>query len=268
MVVREFFALRRAVAGLGERARAGVAGGGVGGRGGGADVAERARVLRRADEMAARRMTAGARRDDARRPSCCSGIAVAHYSFGRRGSRVGAALFVDRRVRRRWRCRWRRAAGRVGRARRSPAGPRSRATRAEASPGPRVVDAPARRRVARIHPAAGGRRAAAELRAAARGGRGDGPGDGPPDAAGSGVGRGRDRHVSAEERRAIGRRVLRARRRPRAVDLLPDHCFSHALVHLGFIRDEPNTSTALARAAALGISRRRRAPRRRRRAGR
>lgn len=26
------------------------------------------------------------------------------------------------------------------------------------------------------------------------------------------------------------------------VDLLPDHCFSHALVHLGFIRDQPNTS--------------------------
>ena len=27
------------------------------------------------------------------------------------------------------------------------------------------------------------------------------------------------------------------------VDLLPDDCFSHALVHLGFIRDQPNTST-------------------------
>jgi predicted AlkP superfamily phosphohydrolase/phosphomutase len=26
------------------------------------------------------------------------------------------------------------------------------------------------------------------------------------------------------------------------VDLLPDHCFSHALVHLGFIRDQPNAS--------------------------
>lgn len=26
------------------------------------------------------------------------------------------------------------------------------------------------------------------------------------------------------------------------VDLLPDHCFSHALVHLGFVRDEPNAS--------------------------
>jgi len=26
------------------------------------------------------------------------------------------------------------------------------------------------------------------------------------------------------------------------VDLLPDHCFSHALVHLGFIRDQPNAA--------------------------
>jgi predicted AlkP superfamily phosphohydrolase/phosphomutase len=30
----------------------------------------------------------------------------------------------------------------------------------------------------------------------------------------------------------------------RPVDLLPDHCFSHALVHLGIIRDQPNSSTA------------------------
>ena len=28
----------------------------------------------------------------------------------------------------------------------------------------------------------------------------------------------------------------------RGVDLLPDHCLSHALVHLGFVRDEPLTS--------------------------
>jgi predicted AlkP superfamily phosphohydrolase/phosphomutase len=33
-----------------------------------------------------------------------------------------------------------------------------------------------------------------------------------------------------------------ARSDDRMVDLLPDHCFSHALVHLGFIRDEPNAS--------------------------
>ena len=34
-----------------------------------------------------------------------------------------------------------------------------------------------------------------------------------------------------------------ARDDTRAVDLLPDHCFSHALVHLGFIRDLPNAAT-------------------------
>ncbi len=35
-----------------------------------------------------------------------------------------------------------------------------------------------------------------------------------------------------------------ARGDSRPIDLLPDYCFSHALVHLGFIRDEPNTSAA------------------------
>src|SRR4051812_17902544 len=30
----------------------------------------------------------------------------------------------------------------------------------------------------------------------------------------------------------------------RPIDLLPDHCFSHALVHLGLVRDVPNTSAA------------------------
>ena len=34
-----------------------------------------------------------------------------------------------------------------------------------------------------------------------------------------------------------------ARHDTRAVDLLPAHCFSHALVHLGFIRDQPNAAT-------------------------
>jgi predicted AlkP superfamily phosphohydrolase/phosphomutase len=34
-----------------------------------------------------------------------------------------------------------------------------------------------------------------------------------------------------------------ARQDSRPVDLLPDYCFSHALVHLGFIRDQPNAAT-------------------------
>lgn len=33
-----------------------------------------------------------------------------------------------------------------------------------------------------------------------------------------------------------------ARSDDRVIDLLPDDCFSHALVHLGFIRDQPNAS--------------------------
>jgi predicted AlkP superfamily phosphohydrolase/phosphomutase len=35
-----------------------------------------------------------------------------------------------------------------------------------------------------------------------------------------------------------------ARDDTRAADLLPDHCFSHALVHLGFVRSVPNSSVA------------------------
>src|SRR3970040_564819 len=45
------------------------------------------------DEVAARRMTAGAIATSVS-AVVLLGIAVAHYSFGRRGSRVGAALFV------------------------------------------------------------------------------------------------------------------------------------------------------------------------------
>ena len=38
-----------------------------------------------------------------------------------------------------------------------------------------------------------------------------------------------------------------ARGDDRAIDLLPDHCLSHALVQLGFVRDEPITSAAWGR---------------------
>jgi hypothetical protein len=36
-----------------------------------------------------------------------------------------------------------------------------------------------------------------------------------------------------------------ARGAPQSIDLLPDHCFSHALVHLGVVHQEPSTSQAL-----------------------
>jgi len=35
-----------------------------------------------------------------------------------------------------------------------------------------------------------------------------------------------------------------ARGDDRPLDLLPDHCFSHVLVHLGFVRDEPSSAAA------------------------
>ena len=63
--------------------------------------------------------------------------------------------------------------------------------------------------------------------------------------------------------RSAGRRITSAAT-TRAVDLLPDHCFSHVLVRLGLLRDEPNSSASLARAAALEHPRRRGRQRRRR----
>ena len=48
----------------------------------------------------------------------------------------------------------------------------------------------------------------------------------------------------AEERRAIaGRYYVRGDTAP--IALLPDHCFSHVLVHLGLVRREPNSSASL-----------------------
>ena len=39
----------------------------------------------------------------------------------------------------------------------------------------------------------------------------------------------------------------------RAIDILPDHCFSHILVHLGIVRDEPASSGALRARPLWGI---------------
>ena len=103
---------RRAVAGLGERPRARLA------------VRRRRRrrlvlmwlnvdgLSRRSTRRAARRMTAGAAATTAT-ALVLLGLAAAHYSFGRRGSRVGAALLAIAVVRIAG------AAGRRARARRS-----------------------------------------------------------------------------------------------------------------------------------------------------
>ena len=93
IVAREFFAMDamspgwasvRLLAWLSARAR---------GRRGGADVAQRARFEQALGDEAARRMTAGAIATTASALVLLT-IAVAHYSFGRRGSRVGASLFA------------------------------------------------------------------------------------------------------------------------------------------------------------------------------
>ncbi len=93
IVVREFFALRVLSPGWASVRDAGLDGCRVGRGGIDLDVAERPRVPyrpdRRCDEANDRRR---ARHD--RVGGVLLAIAIAHYSFGRRGSRVGASLFV------------------------------------------------------------------------------------------------------------------------------------------------------------------------------
>ncbi len=192
-------------------------------------------------EMAAWRMTAGAIATSAS-AAVLLGIAIAHYSFGRRGSRVGASLFAIAVI----------ASLALPLAARGPAvapaapvaaGIAEREwTRTEALPGPRVVmlllDGAS---LDYILPRVAEGRLPAFARLLEKGALMDLATIRPtqPDPVWAAVATGM---YPVEERRAIGRVVLRAER-PAAVDLLPDHCFSHALVHLGFIRDEPNAST-------------------------
>ncbi len=190
-------------------------------------------------EDATRRMTAG-RSPRPRRRGVLLVIAIAHYSFGRRGSRVGASLFVLATFAslasaaggarsRRGSARLQLRDGRVQAARRrAPGQPRVTMILLDGASLDYVLPRVAEGQVA-------------GLCAATRERGGDGSGDGASDAARSGVGGGRHRNVSVEERRSIGGPLL-ARSDDRIVDLLPDHCFSHALVYLGFIRDEPNAS--------------------------
>ena len=118
-------------------------------------------------EMAAWRMTAGAIATSAS-AAVLLGIAIAHYSFGRRGSRVGASLFAIAVI----------ASLALPLAARGPAVRASRPVAAGIADGNRRAPsalagtarhhAPARRRVARLHPAAGRRGPAAGVRPAAR----------------------------------------------------------------------------------------------------
>ena len=96
----------------------------------------------------------------------------------------------------------------------------------------RVVDDPARGRVARPDRAGGGRGAPAELRAAARARRLAAPGDDAADAAGPGVDRGGHRQAAVQERHPVRRRPTRRWPAHDALEVLPDYCYSHALVRV------------------------------------
>jgi predicted AlkP superfamily phosphohydrolase/phosphomutase len=191
-------------------------------------------------EDAARRMTAGAVATSASAGVLLT-IAIAHYSFGRRGSRVGASLFVlavfaslALPVAARGRA--------VDLAIPISAVPQSQAPAGVASAGPRVtmllLDGASfdyvLPRVAEGRLPAFARlleKAAVMDLATVR--------PTQPDPVWAAVATGM--YPSKNGVRSAASYF--ARNDDQAVDLLPDHCFCHALVHLGFIRDRPNEAT-------------------------
>lgn len=192
-------------------------------------------------EDAAWRMTAGAIATSASAGVLLT-IAIAHYSFGRRGSRVGASLFVLAAfaslalpVAARGRA--------VDPAVPIPAPPQAQAPPRGGGAGPRVtmllLDGASfdyvLPRVAEGRLPAFARlleKAAVMDLATVR--------PTQPDPVWAAVATGM--YPSKNGVRSAASYF--ARNDDRGVDLLPDHCFSHALVHLGFIRDHPNEATS------------------------
>ncbi len=192
------------------------------------------------DETAVRRMTAGAAATTAT-AIVLFGLAVAHFSFGRRGSRVGAALLTIA------------VFGSLALpiAARGPAvpaapGPALLRTplQAPASTGPRVtmllldgasLDA--------IWPRAAGGRLPNFARLLENGASMDLATVRPtgPDPVWTAVATGM--YPARNGVRGPALYYVRGDARPLA--LLPDHCFSHALVDLGLFRREPNTSASV-----------------------
>jgi predicted AlkP superfamily phosphohydrolase/phosphomutase len=191
-------------------------------------------------EQAAWRMTAGALATTVSAVTLL-GIAIAHYSFGRRGSRVGATLFslavfaslvlpVAARGR---------AAGL-----RSPisSGADSRGAVTPDLGGPRVVmlllDGAS---LDYVLPRVAEGRLPAFSRLLDRAAVMDLATIRPtqPDPVWAAVATGM--YPSKNGVRSAASYFARHDTRP--VDLLPDYCFSRALVHLGFIRDQPNAAT-------------------------
>jgi predicted AlkP superfamily phosphohydrolase/phosphomutase len=192
-------------------------------------------------ELAARRMTAGAVATSAS-AAVLLGIAVAHYSFGRRGSRVGASLFAMAVT----------ASLALPLAARGPAvpppgplaaGTAERPAREHALPGPRIVmlllDGAS---LDYILPRVAEGRLPAFARLLESAALMDLATIRPtqPEPVWAAVATGM--YPSKNGVRSAA--SYYAHGDDRAIDILPDHCFSHGLVHLGFVRDEPNVSTA------------------------
>jgi hypothetical protein len=191
-------------------------------------------------ETAVRRMTAGAAATTAT-ALVLLGLAAAHYSFGRRGSRVGAALLAIA------------VFGSLALpvAARGPGVPTAEgslatamAQRALPVSGPRVVmlllDGAS---LEYVWPRAAGGRLPNFARLLESGASMDLATVRPtgPDPVWAAVATGM--YPAKNGVRSPSEYYVRGDIRPFA--LLPDYCFSHVLVHLGFLRREPNSSASL-----------------------
>jgi Type I phosphodiesterase / nucleotide pyrophosphatase len=191
-------------------------------------------------EIATRRMTAGAAATTAT-AAVLFGLAAAHFSFGRRGSRVGAALlamaiFGSLALP---------IAARGPGLPMAPALPPAQASlHVGPSPGPRVVmlvlDGGS---LEYIWPRAAGGHLPNFARLLEHGASLDLATVRPtaPDPVWAAVATGM--YPAKNGVRSPALYSVRADTQPLA--LLPDHCFSHALVHLGFLRRDPNSSASL-----------------------
>jgi predicted AlkP superfamily phosphohydrolase/phosphomutase len=190
-------------------------------------------------EDAARRMTAGALATTAA-AAVLLGIAIAHYSFGRRGSRVGASLFVLASF----------ASLALPLAARGPGVDLPMPVSLPRVPQTAPPGASGEPRVAMILldgasleyvlPRVAEGRLPAFARLLEKGAVMDLATVRPtqPDPVWAAVATGM--YPSKNGVRSAASYF--ARSDDRMVDLLPDHCLSHALVYLGFIHDEPNAS--------------------------
>jgi hypothetical protein len=192
------------------------------------------------DETAARRMTAGAAATAAT-AIVLLGLAGAHYSFGRRGSRVGAGLLAIAII----------GSLALPIAARGPAVAgldgslaMTMADRATPVSGPRIVmlllDGAS---LEYIWPGVAGGRLPNFARILETGASMDLATVRPtgPDPVWGAVATGM--YPAKNGVRSPSVYYVRGDTRPLA--LLPDHCFSHVLVHLGLLRREPNTSRSL-----------------------